>query len=446
MKISKKIISLIMLIAIVITTLAGCSSANSNGKEEESSTVENIKFYTWEDEGYREQHQAIKEAFEKENPDINVEFVYLSNNNNGDYVKKLDTLLMTDEDIDIFGQAGNGDFIVKAKADLYEPLDSYFDEEGIKFEDTYNNAVTVDGSVYGIPTNMKLWLVYLNKKHLDEAGLEVPALDWTWEDYREYAKAVTTGEGTDKRYGSYMHTWPNYLQFGIVSYLKNPLFYDDNEELIVDEPMFKNWLQFRYDLENVDKTQSPYSDVKALNLAYRTQFINEKATMIPSGSWLITELKDLEKMPHDFITTFATLPKFENGEDGRTLVESHYFGVNKKSKHKEAAYKFLRFFSEQGTTIEPTALSAAKSVDNAVILDAILGENPEKIYDVDALKNVINNPNAKYSFTSSVSDIQSQTSDIVVEESEKFLFGGIGLEEALANMKERYEQLVKITN
>ncbi len=38
----------------------------------------------------------------------------------------------------------------------------------------------------------------INKDHLDEAGLEVPPLDWTWEDYREYSKALTQGEGKDK--------------------------------------------------------------------------------------------------------------------------------------------------------------------------------------------------------------------------------------------------------
>ena len=41
----------------------------------------------------------------------------------------------------------------------------------------------------------------VNKGHLDEAGLEIPT-EWTWDDYRDYAKAMTT----DEHYGSYLTT------------------------------------------------------------------------------------------------------------------------------------------------------------------------------------------------------------------------------------------------
>ena len=32
-------------------------------------------------------------------------------------------------------------------------------------------------------------VVMMNKGHLEEAGLEIPA-EWTWDEYREYAKAI----------------------------------------------------------------------------------------------------------------------------------------------------------------------------------------------------------------------------------------------------------------
>ena len=46
----------------------------------------------------------------------------------------------------------------------------------------------------------------MNKGHLDEAGLEIPT-EWTWDEYRDYAKKMTT----DEHYGSYLHTWQRHI-------------------------------------------------------------------------------------------------------------------------------------------------------------------------------------------------------------------------------------------
>lgn len=45
--------------------------------------------------------------------------------------------------------------------------------------------------------------VYFRTDHLEEAGLEPPGADWTWEDLREYAQALTTPE----RKGLVTHRW-----------------------------------------------------------------------------------------------------------------------------------------------------------------------------------------------------------------------------------------------
>ena len=45
----------------------------------------------------------------------------------------------------------------------------------------------VDDNYYGLPMKNITGLVMMNKSHLDEAGLEIPT-EWTWDDYREYAK------------------------------------------------------------------------------------------------------------------------------------------------------------------------------------------------------------------------------------------------------------------
>ena len=96
----------------------------------------------------------------------------------------------------------------------------------------------------------KSWFVLINKNYLDEAGLPVPELDWTWADYRDYANKMTQGEGASKRYGSYFHSWDHYNYMGMWSnYPDNPMFNADMTAVNFDHPMFKEWLQFRYDME-----------------------------------------------------------------------------------------------------------------------------------------------------------------------------------------------------
>lgn len=41
---------------------------------------------------------------------------------------------------------------------------------------------------FRIPGELKYNLILINKDRLDAAGLSVPSIDWTWEDYRSYAK------------------------------------------------------------------------------------------------------------------------------------------------------------------------------------------------------------------------------------------------------------------
>lgn len=138
----------------------------------------------------------------------------------------------------------------RAASGAYLPLEEFFEKEGVKPEDAYAIVQKVDGKMYGIPGDLKSWFVLINKNYLDEAGLPVPELDWTWADYRDYANKMTQGEGASKRYGSYFHSWDHYNYMGMWSnYPDNPMFNADMTAVNFDHPMFKEWLQFRYDME-----------------------------------------------------------------------------------------------------------------------------------------------------------------------------------------------------
>ncbi len=52
-------------------------------------------------------------------------------------------------------------------------------------------AATVDGRVLGVPALIDNLAIVYNKELFDEADIDPPTADWTWEDFRAAAKALT---------------------------------------------------------------------------------------------------------------------------------------------------------------------------------------------------------------------------------------------------------------
>lgn len=444
-KFSKRIISLLAFTVICTGVLSGCSSSKEKNTSKTDTETVTLNFYTWEKSGYTEQQDNIKKAFEEKNKNIKINYIYPTDNNNNDYVQKMNTILMAgNNDVDILGSAGEEEIVNWSNAGLMEPLDDHFKKEGIKYEDKYKYPLTIKGKMYTISTFETAWFVLLNKDLLDKAGLPVPPLDWTWDDYREYAKKLTSGEGSSKVFGSYMHTWVDYNKMGIYSMNDINLLYDKSGKLLVDKPMFKDWMKYRFDLENNDKTQVPYAQAKSMNLAYRSLFFNGEVAMLPTGEWMTSEIKNVEKYPHDFVTAFAPLPKFEDGVEGQTTLTRHSFGISAKSKHKDEAYKFLSFYAENRSKIGPmTGFTCAVDQDKGKVSDEIIGDD-KKYYDVESLKKVLNNPKFKGNFIENADILikeNVQVSDMVNEECGKYLIGSQSLDKLVENINNRYDQM-----
>ena len=403
-----------------------------------------ITFYSWE--SYNEAaNQRVIDAFQEMYPYITVKAEYVGEGNSTEYVKKMDIQQLSGEQVDVVMQPGLDKHVERAGKDLLEPLDSYMEAEGIKYDDVYTLPIQVNGTTYALPGDLKSWFVMINKDHLDEAGLPVPPLDWTWDDYREYAKALTQGEGQDKRYGSYFHNWPQYSFLALNAEKENTAFYKEEGVLNFDDPLFRAFLQFRYDLENVAMSKVPYVDVLSQKLAYRDVFFNEKASMVPTGGWMISEIGS-DAYPHDFVTTFAPLPRFNaDAAPGMTDTACHFYAVSKTSEYKEEAYLFIRFMTTKGMELKGSSLTAEKGADFEAVLSKII-EGKEKYYDTQALFNVYKNPDWKDNIASIIPLYHKQIEDIYKEETEKFLIGGQDLNITFENIKGRAQQVIDDAN
>jgi len=134
--------------------------------------------------------RALGDEFNATHPDIDVEII---NYNNDNALAKLTVALQAGEPPDITYQYGSSMPQLAAAPGIVD-LTQRVQEPGFNWNDFYpgeREAATVDGRVLGIPALVDNLAIVYNKDLFDKANLSYPTPDWTWDDFRAAAKALT---------------------------------------------------------------------------------------------------------------------------------------------------------------------------------------------------------------------------------------------------------------
>lgn len=379
--------------------LSGCGNSGNSAANEGSAADANtgnaqtgkqvtIKYYNWDNEAQSAGTDAMLQEFMDQNPNIKVEHEVLVPGDSVEMLKKLDFLISSGEAIDVVQLPSLGAVLERATRGALAPLNELYQQENLVPEDEYYVNAKVGDKYYGMQYTKSINYVMLNKDALDEAGLEVPKFGWTWDDYREYAKKLTQGEGVDKRYGTYFHTWELYMNAPAQTMMKDPFLYDDGTTILAD-PTYKYFFQLRKDMEETDKSAKPYADVLAAKLNYRTEFFNEEAAMILTGNFTIPDPGNTEQYPHDFKTAFAPVPvppagSEPKGYEGKYFTSGNMLAMGETSENKEASFKLMRFMTTADSD-NRAEFSGYKKANNEELLTKLVA-GKEDLYDMDSLK------------------------------------------------------------
>lgn len=418
--------------------------AFGSGQSEEPAAAEEeqitLKFYVQIPTDFDPAIEQVIEEYESRYPNVTVEYEHLSDGTADEYLQRLDLLMLSGEQVDIVSQPGPADHYARATNGMLAPLNELIEAEGIDYDETYKIRHDIEGNIYGLPAYVGTWYVLINKDHLEEAGLPLPPPDWTWDEYREYSEALTKTVDGKTRYGSYMHNWPMFNYAGMWSAKEdNPLFYEDGTPTI-DHEAFEGFVQFRRDLE-ADGYQMPFDVGRANNVHYLGGFFNEQFSMQVIGSWTVNSTRRLDKFPHDFVVTFAPLPRWNKEAPARrTFSENAYYAVAENSEYKEEAYRFIRLLTTYGAPLVSKGFSAAQGADNTEILEKMM-DGQTQLYDVDALTDVINNrvDNPTRFFP----EYHSAVEEVVAAETEKYYFGGYDFDEWKENALRRANSTIE---
>ncbi|MGP4039708.1 ABC transporter substrate-binding protein [Gracilibacillus sp. D59] len=204
---------LLSLILVMVIFIAGCSSnlttENDTSNSEEEQVTINLGYYSGGESD--EKMQELIDGFMEKNPEIKVT---TQSAPYGQFFQKLDTQIAAGEAPDIW--LSDGVLVMKyaergAVKDLTEWINRDLNKEeyyGLEFNEDTN------GKYWGVPQGIQIGALYYNKDLFDQAGVDYPNEDWTWEDLKEVAAKLTI-DASDKKPGDEGFNSDNIKQFGL---------------------------------------------------------------------------------------------------------------------------------------------------------------------------------------------------------------------------------------
>lgn len=299
--------------------------------------------------------EQVLNQFEIQHPHIKVKHETI----NDQYMDVIKTRLIGDAAPDVFYlDAFEAPLLMKYG--VLEPLNSYINPEFNlnDFEPTLLKAFQLEDRIYGLPKDFSTLALFYNKKAFQAAGLnQAPQ---TWSELREASQKLTLDQNRDGRKEQY--------GFGIAPELSRQYFMmtafggrlidqQENAAFFTSESLKS--LQLIIEQYRKDQSSAQPSDVGASTGS--EMFGQGKAAMVIEGTWAIPYLQETFSQL-EFAT--AEVPTV-NGKKG-TMAYTVAYVMNKKTKHKEAAWKLIAYLTNQegmkAWAKEGLALPARKSV------------------------------------------------------------------------------------
>ncbi len=245
-----------------------------------------ISYAIW-DNNQLPAHEQIIEAFEAENPGIDVEIQVVPWAN---YWDRLQTTLAGGDAYDVFWMNGPN-FPVYASRGVLMNLQSRVDDEEIdlsSYPEALVNLYSYDGEVYGLPKDFDTIGLYYNKDLFDAAGLEYPDDTWTWDDLRAAAETLTA----DGVWGFAATTEDQTGYWNFIYQNDGQVIEPDGSAVLIDEPASCEALTYLYGY--VADGLSPDGATQASASPALQLFPGGAVAMITAGSWMARTYADSE--------------------------------------------------------------------------------------------------------------------------------------------------------
>lgn len=327
-----------ILTGMMAISLSACGSAG-----EKSSSGEKLVFQIW-DHAQKDGMTALADAYMKDHPDV---FIEVQVSNWDEYWTKLEAAATSNSMPDIFWMHSNQIFKYADNgilADCSEIIDE------ANYSDTaVENAKGSDGKIYGVPKDKDLIALVYNKEIFDEAGVEYPSDEWTWDDLISASEQIYDKTG---KYGYMAYAQDQMGYWNFVYQKGGMILSEDGTKAAYTDDATREAIKYYIGLQDYDwcPTQAQFANTEAEKLCF-----SGKGAMYFTGNWNLGNL--CETYPEmNGKWDVAVLPKCPDpvSGDGRAVISNSVsYATAAKGKNKELAMDFLKFLgSEEGQKIQ----------------------------------------------------------------------------------------------
>ena len=289
------------------------------------------------------------EAFEAENPDIDVEVNWAGR----EVLSALQGALAGNEPVDIVDQSNTGLSNALLNADLALNLDPYLDGPGYDgtgvWRDTFDEgafdqAKGADGGTYLIPRDDYIRAFFTNAQVLAAAGVTPAASSMTWDEFTTMLAALKTAgvnpigvDGTETGYNEWWFINLAVRQVGLDAFLAAA---QDKTGAAWADPAYLEAARMLRDLRDKEYFNRGYEG--SVWPSAQVGWVNGTNALMLMGAWLPAEMSD--QAPEGFTNGMFAFPNVTGGK-GNDIVEHWFNGyaVLKDSAHPAEAARLLQY-------------------------------------------------------------------------------------------------------
>lgn len=331
-------------------------------EEEASGEAVELTYYTFSAApDHLEDLDAIIAGFEADNPGVTIDVQTAAFD---DYFTQLQTRVASGEAPDTF-EINYENFVTYAEAGTLMDLSSMVGDT-IDPDRFYADAYEVfaqDGTQYGLPATFSNVVLFYNKDLFDAADVDHPTADWTWEDERAAAEALTDAEN---------RVWGTFQPISFFEF-------------------FKVLAQNGGEFFNEDKSEATFASAEGIGAA---EWLLEKpGTVMPTDAdmggqddaamFAAGELA----MWHNGIWQFAAMQDVDFAwdivvEPGNVTNATHFFAnavvASATTEHPDEAAAWIQYLAASDTAVQ-TRLAAdweLPAVSDQSLFDSWLQQTP----------------------------------------------------------------------
>ena len=337
----------------------------------------------------------VIEMYEKENPNVNIEYEFYDFDS---YFTKLKTLVASDQVWDIFQLGGNFPEYIDKIEYMNDYIDSgIVDTSGIS--DAYLKITQdFEGNQIGLSNGLNTYGIAYDVDMFKEAGVPLPTDNWTWEEFEDAAIKIHEKTGN---FGSSGFTSSEFIA-GCSTYIGQQgskpgdygFFNLNLDGMGFDDPqMLTPYIEMRANLINSGASPDAGAEMEITNIENDFLVTGEAAM-----TWVaVNQFPTIYDICAEEGRTLALAPVPRvkaDGPAGSVIQSSQMLCISKDSQYKEEAAKFISWF--QNSTECNNVLKGERGipVNDAVreALEAEASDGQKIMYDYVKLVGTFETP------------------------------------------------------